>query len=152
MISLSMRNVQFTSKNLWISVQVVTKQYKKQLGSGTRRRGSTVATAGQPPSLLGQLPCLARGHPDWPARLSGPGCCRSVDLPSFLSELTELSARVRVLPWSTIPAEIAPLRRVTTAGIVLSCWSFARCLRSMSYPRSVDLPSFLGKLTELGAR
>ena len=102
--------------------------------------------------MLGQLPCLASGYPVLPARLSGPGCGHSVDLPSFLRELTELGSQVLVLSWSTIPAEISLLRRETTSGIVLSCRSFARSLRSMGYPRSVDLPSFLGKLTELGAR
>ncbi|HZK55222.1 MAG TPA: hypothetical protein VFC84_13630 [Desulfosporosinus sp.] len=56
--------------------------------AGERGSGSKVATAGQPPSLLGQLPCLARGHPDLPAQLLGPGAAAQVDLPSFLGKLT----------------------------------------------------------------
>ena len=122
-------------------------------GSGARRSGSKVATAEPPPSLLGQIPCLARGYSALPARRLGSWSGRSVDLPSFLRELTELIARVRVLPWSTILAEISLLRRETASGIVLFYRGFARRLRSIIYPSSVDLPSFLGKLTEqLGAR
>jgi len=104
---------------------------KKQLGSVARSSRSKVATAGQPPSLLGQLPCLAHGHPDLPARRLGSRSGRSVDLPSFLRELTELSARVLVLPWSTIPSDLSLLRRETEAGIVLSCIGLARRFRSV---------------------
>jgi len=69
------------------------------LGSGARGSGSKVATAGQPPSLLGQLPCLARGYSALPARRLGSWSDRSADLPSFLRKLAELCAQVRVFSW-----------------------------------------------------
>jgi len=96
-------------------------------------------------TLLGaQLSCFT-------SPLIGSWSCRSVDLPSFLRELTELSARAQVLSWSR-PTTISLLRRETTVGLVLSCRDLARRLGSMDLPRTVDLPSFLGKLTVLGAR